>query len=117
MGYPSLSPLNKQFRTTNLSNTAQEVFSATSGSFGGTDVDVIHLRGGAAAEVVIFRAVDDSPEYFRVSLAIGEEKWLLFPKPVRFASDQGLEVITADAAGDVTVELYYHQPGAKGIGV
>ncbi|MGH7894862.1 MAG: hypothetical protein ACREQL_09345 [Candidatus Binatia bacterium] len=115
MQYPS----NAMVAITALTDTAQTVFAAVAGSTAGTDISVIHLSGGAAAEIVIFRAVDDSPEYFRVKLAILEDKWLIFPsdRPLRIAKSEGLEVITASAAADVDVQCFFFQPGAQGIGV
>lgn len=112
-------PLNAQAKASSLTDTAQTLFAAVAGAMGFQEVSVLHLVGGAAAEIVIFRAEDNLPEYFRVNLAALEDKWIVFPtdRPLAFAKVEGLEVITASAAGDVTVEAYYWAPGAKGIGV
>jgi hypothetical protein len=112
----SFSPIpNATAKASSLTNTAQTLLDAVSGAVGGTDVLGVHIRGGAAAEVVIFRAVDDTPEYFRVPIAAnGFEELKL---PFRVARSEGLEVLTADTAGDVEVVLFYYVPGAKGIGV
>ncbi len=82
---------------TSLTNTAQSIFT------GAWRVAGVVMTGGASAEVVIFRANDDSPEYFRYSLPAGTSVFL----PVHFYAEDGLEVITATAAGDVTVTVFY----------
>jgi hypothetical protein len=84
------------FQTTNLSNTAQPVFTE------GRQVVGVIITGGATAEVVIFRAINDT-EYFRVNVAIGATVIVEFP----WYANGGLELITADAAGDVRVAVFY----------
>lgn len=86
-----------RFRTTNLSNTAQSV------AAGPILVRGFRLVGGAAAEIVIFRAPDDSPVYCQIPVAIGA----YVESDVPFYAEEGLEVITASAAGDVEVVVHY----------
>ena len=87
---------------TSLTTTAQSVFT------GPNRVAGVVINGGAAAEIVIFRANDDSPEYFRYHIAANTSAFL----PVSFFAEDGLEVITASAAGDVTVTVFYFEPSS-----
>lgn len=82
---------------TSLTNTAQSILT------GAGRVNGVVINGGAAAEVVIFRATADTPEYFRYQIPIGASVFL----PIRFFAEAGLEVITADAAGDVQVTVFF----------
>ena len=69
----------------------------------------VHLRGGAAAEIVIFQSEDGTQEYFRVSLSI-DESVDLGPFSIRATTSAlagGLEVKTASSAGDVEVTVFY----------
>ena len=61
------------------------------------------LSGGAAAEEVIFRRTGAGAEILRIPLAIGENLEITRG----FQADSGLEVLTADAAGDVHVTVFY----------
>lgn len=62
------------------------------------------LIGGASDETVVFRAVDDSPTYATIAVAAGETKVV----PVNTSiTEEGLEVGTTTAAGDVTVTCVY----------
>ena len=85
------------FQTLNLSNVAQAVFT------GGRRVAGFFIVGGAAAEIVIFRKIDDT-EYFRIPVAIGA---LVDLSKSEFYANGGLELITASAAGDVQVVVFY----------
>jgi hypothetical protein len=64
------------------------------------------LRGGAAEEILIFEHLDGSAEYFRVTLAIGENVILR----QGWEATGGLRVQTASAAGDVEVTVFYVVP-------
>lgn len=88
------------FTTQALTTTPQTVFS------GKAKVSHMVLQGGAAAEIVIFRAVDNSPELFRIKLAIGET--VVIPRGFKVDSE-GLEILTASAAGDVAVTIWYFE--------
>lgn len=59
------------------------------------------LEGGAAEEVVIFRAVGGTPEYQRVTVPANAPLTVRLGQNVN--ANNGLEVVTADAAGDVSV--------------
>lgn len=86
-----------RFNVTDLDTTPQEVFT------GGRGVSGIRIIGGAAAEIVIFRAVDNSPEYFRINVGIGEQ----YVDDLPWYAEEGLEVLTASGAGDVSVTVHY----------
>lgn len=88
-----------RFRDPDVSNTAVPVFT------GPGRVAGIHLRGGAAAEIVIFRANDDSPVYFQHD--IGQTPASVYI-PVSFYAEEGLEVLTASAASGVEVTVFYY---------
>lgn len=66
------------------------------------------ISGGNAAEIVIFRAVDDAPEYFRVAVPAASTVVV----PGFDCGPQGLEVATVTAAGDVYVTAFYVAFGA-----
>ena len=89
-------------QVTSLTNTAQSVFT------GPGRVSGVVINGGANPEIVIFRANDDSPEYFRFDIAATSSVYI----PVRFFAEEGLEVLTATAAGDVTVTVFYFEPSS-----
>ncbi len=108
---------NARVTVTSLTNTAQSIFAATAGATGNILVNGIIVNGGAAAEIVIFRAEDDSPEYFRISVPIGDTKYIEFRTPLAISALDGMEALTASAAGDVEVTVFYWQPGAAGVGV
>ena len=59
------------------------------------------LEGGAADETVIFRAVGGTPEYQRVDVAAGATVTVKLGQNVN--ANNGLEVATLTAAGDVAV--------------
>jgi hypothetical protein len=62
------------------------------------------ILGGAAAETVIFRPVGGGANYASVSVGAGE---LLARQLQANIPAAGLEVVTSNAAGDVTVECTY----------
>ena len=82
-----------------LTSTAQTVYAT------GTNHKIAWgiVAGGAAAEKVIFRAIDDGPEYFRVSVPINDTATFF---GFEVDTDEGLEVITESAAGDVDVSFF-----------
>lgn len=86
-----------RFAIDDLSNTATTVFTA------GRWVTGVTVSGGAAAEIVIFRATADTPEYRRVPVGIAGFATFEFP----WFAEGGLEVLTASAAGDVGVTIDY----------
>jgi hypothetical protein len=88
------------FRTAVLTNAAQVIFTGSRPVFG------VRLVGGAAAEVVIFRRSGAGAEYFRVPLAIGEK----YQDDIEWDARDGLEVLTADAAGDVQAATHFFEP-------
>ena len=90
-----------------LSNTAKTLFAANVKA----KITHIVISGGAAAEVVIFRDLDDSPEIVRVAVAAGQTKVI----PGWQVTDQGIEVITVDAAGDVTVTAFTVEPDVTNV--
>lgn len=62
------------------------------------------IQGGAANETVILRGVGGSPTYATVNVAAGA----VMGRSINAAIPAGgLEVVTADSAGDVTVECTY----------
>ena len=62
------------------------------------------IQGGAAQEDVIFRGVGGTPVYATVTVNAGQ----LLARSLNAAIPAaGLEVVTASAAGDVTVECTY----------
>lgn len=85
------------FHTSVLSDTALPVVLT------GVKVSHISMKGGAAAEIIIFRRPSAGAEYFRKSLAIGEVREIA--RGFFFAD--GLEVICASAAGDVELTIFY----------
>lgn len=107
---------NSRVQIASLTNTAQTVFAASgvAGDYGHKVVLGWILMNGAAQHDVIFRAVDDSPEYFRVRVAANQT--LASELPFAVNSAEGLEVITGDAAGDVYITFFYYQPGSRGLG-
>lgn len=86
-----------RFRTTDLDTTAQSVKT--------TPISVASFRivGGAAQEIVIFRAADDSPVYFQVVVGAGAVVESTLP----WYAEEGLELLTASLAGDVEVVIHY----------
>lgn len=86
------------FSTAALDTTAQDVGTASVER----RVAWGTITGGAAAEIVIFRDSAGSTEYFRQPVPIGA----VIPLGGFFAKD-GLEVLTASAAGDVGLVLAY----------
>lgn len=82
-----------------LTTTAQAVVAAGSSKA----FAYVTIAGGAADEIVIFRAVDNTPEYFRVAVPAGST--VVHPG-FETDPDEGLEVVTASAAGDVTVAFF-----------
>lgn len=104
MAYDDFSQFPKgRTRYTDVDTTAQTIFT------GPGRVAGIHIRGGAAAEIVIFRAVDDSPVYFQHDIAATPASTYI---PVSFFAEDGLEVLTASAAGDVEVTVFYWHPNS-----
>jgi len=86
-----------RFNAADLADTAQAVFS------NGRWVVGVSITGGAAAEIVIFRATADTPEYRRVNVGIAGFATIDFP----WFAEAGLEVLTASAAGDVNITIDY----------
>lgn len=107
---------NARVTITALTNVAQTVFAASglSPDFGKVLILGFVINGGAAAEQVIFRAVDNAPEYFRVN--VGAAGFQAHEEPFEIPADEGLELITASLAGDVEVTIFYFVPGATGLG-
>ena len=62
------------------------------------------LVGGAADETVVARAIDDDPVYATIPIAAGETKVVAIGTPI---TEEGLEVGTANPAGDVTVTCIF----------
>lgn len=62
------------------------------------------IQGGAAQEDVIFRGVGGSPVYATVTVNAGQVVGRALNAAIPAA---GLEVVTSNAAGDVTVECTY----------
>jgi len=112
----ALPVANARVTVTALTNVAQQVFAASgiTGDLGKVLVLGFIINGGAAAEQVIFRATDDTPEYFRVNVAAGGVQ--IHSDPFEVPAIEGLELITASAAGDVEVTVFYFVPGSKGLG-
>jgi hypothetical protein len=69
-------------------------------------VSHIELKGGAAQEQVIFETEDESAEYFRITLAAGEN--LIIPRG--WQAEDGIKISTATAAGDVTATVFFVEP-------
>ena len=97
-------PENRDFAPGNilvasLTNSAR---AAVPVALAGLQITHIVISGGAANEIVIFRDIDDSPERMRVSVLAGDTKVI----PGYSADDQGTEILTASAAGDVTVTFF-----------
>jgi hypothetical protein len=91
------------FQTLVLTNVAQDV-----GTAGVPQrVKWIDITGGAAAEVIIFRSSDGATEYFRLNVGIAGTLHL---DGFSFYAKSGLEILTADAAGDVKVTIAYVDP-------
>jgi len=99
-----------------LSSTAQTAFAASgiSGDQGNQVIIGVILRGGAAQRVVTFRAVDDAPVYFAVSVPVAG---LIMPFPFAFPAVEGLEVLTDSVTADVGIDFLYYKPGALGLGL
>jgi len=116
MNHYALPVANARVTITALTNVAQQVFapSGISGDLGKVLVLGFVINGGAAAEQVIFRADDNTPEYFRVNVGAGG--FQPHTEPFEIPAIEGLELITASAAGDVEVTVFYFVPGAKGLG-
>jgi len=92
--------LNKvHFFDSDLSDTAVPVF--TSGRY----VQNIIIEGGAAAEIVIFRGIADTPVWFRVPVAIAGSVHFEFSGKGLFLPN--LEIITASASTGLTVAIFY----------
>jgi hypothetical protein len=87
------------FSTTALTSVAQSVNSGAR-----IRSKYVYVGGGAAAEIVIFRRPSAGSEYFRIPVGIAGA--IALPA-FEFDFDDGLEVITASAAGDVTVVITY----------
>jgi hypothetical protein len=108
---------NARVSLTLLSTTAQTAFAASgvSGDTGGTVVLGVLLKGGAAARVVTFRAVDDTPVYFTVTVPAATTIQLNIP--FQFPAVEGLELVTDSATADVSADLFFYKPGAFGLGL
>jgi hypothetical protein len=92
-----------RFAINDLTNAAREVVANASA----IQVAGVVIGGGAANEVVIFRSqADGSTVYMTVPVLAGDSKVIPFP----WEAPLGLEVITASAAGDVSVTIFYHRP-------
>ncbi len=89
------------FHTLVLSDTALDVGTAGQAQ----RVAGLVAKGGAAAEIIIFRASGGGAELFRLPLAIGERvAWPRF----KFYAPGGLEVLTVDTAADVELTIVYY---------
>lgn len=83
-----------------LTNTAQVLLSPVPVR----TVTFCVIQGGAADETVVFRGVGGSPTYASVNVAAGAVVGRSLNTAIPAA---GLEVVTSNAAGDVTVECTY----------
>lgn len=98
MGYDDFSTFSRgRFHISDLTNAERAVFS------GAGRVSGAVINGGAAAEIVIFRGTADTPEYMRVNVPIAG----CIVVPIGWFAESGLEVITASAAGDVDITIFY----------
>lgn len=89
-------------RKTSLTTTPQVVFAANERHW----FEKVFLLGGAADEIVIFRSIADV-EYFRLPIAAGVAAFHDIGLEVGAG---GLEILTASAAGDVTVSVFEVKP-------
>jgi hypothetical protein len=93
MSYSDQSTFPKgSYSNTALSNVAAVVSSTQ------VKATAIVFGGGAAAEEVIFRRPGAGTEYFRIKVPITAAFFI-----PGFDFEDGLEILTADAAGDVAV--------------
>jgi hypothetical protein len=91
------------FHTAVLTNVAQDV--GTSGQA----VKVSHYlirSGGGGNDVIIFRNSAGTSEYFRIDVPAQTS----ICDPRGFTADEGLEVLTLAAAGDVYLSVFYAVP-------
>ncbi len=74
-----------------------------------TDIKVVHMviGTGTALETIIFRAVDDSPEYFRIVCPANRMTQVGGFDTSRIDPGGGLEVLTLSAAGNVSLAIFY----------
>jgi hypothetical protein len=89
------------FHTSTLTNVGQEV-----GPGDASAIKVSHIvieSGGVGDDVIIFRNSFATAEYFRVRLAAQST----FVDARGFYAPDGLEVLTAIAAGDVYLTIFY----------
>jgi hypothetical protein len=86
------------FNTVTLTNAAEAV--AAQGTF----ISGWRATGGAAAQVIIFRRPSAGAEYFRANVPING---LVVSPPGGFYASGGLEVLTAGAAADVNLNVFY----------
>lgn len=87
---------------TDLTNAAQEVVANANE----LQITGVTISGGAAAEVVVFRSQDGNTTYFKVPVGIAGHTTI----PFTWLADEGLEVLTESAAGDVGVTIFYVKP-------
>jgi hypothetical protein len=85
------------FNANDLTNSAQAVFS------GGRGVKGVNIQGVGNAATVIFRGTGAGAEYMRITVGIGSRQEFRVP----FYAANGLEVLTASAAGDVNITVFY----------
>jgi hypothetical protein len=83
-----------------LTNTAQVLLKALPSRI----ITSCVIQGGADDETVVFRGVGGSPTYATVNVAAGAVVGRALNAAIPAA---GLEVVTSNAAGDVTVECLY----------
>lgn len=86
-----------------LSDTAKQIAAAD-----GPTLKICYfvISGGAADEIVIFRDADDSPEQQRVAVPSGATVVI----PGFQTTTEGLEVVCASSAGDITVTARTVEP-------
>lgn len=102
MGPTLLYPNGWTTPITDLSNTAVELV----GGQKRLAVNRLILVGGAAAEIVIGRNTAGTVEYFRFPVPIAT----IVNIDLHATFEDGLEVLTASAAGDVSVFCNYVKP-------
>jgi hypothetical protein len=93
------------FSTVALTTTPQTVFT------GKRKVSHMVITGGAALETIIFRGIDNTPEYWRLLVPISatitiSRGWEVYAEESD-GSGSGLEILTLDPAGDVGVAIFY----------
>lgn len=101
MGYSDQSEYPKgRSRVVDLSDTAQTLLAAGRR----WKVRNFVFTGGTAAEIVVLRAVDDSPVVLRVHVPAVTTLSI----PGWEVDGEGIEVLTESTAGDVEVAAFFH---------